>query len=63
MTNKEENIINTIRHYMSALENSKDKTNSLMCMAQNNGLMTGLDLALGKEKSQELYNFAMINRQ
>jgi len=29
-----------------------------MNMAKFSGLMTGLDLVLGKERSQELYDFA-----
>jgi len=58
MTDKDEDIINTIKHYRKVLEQSKDKTKSLMNMAKFSGLMTGLDLVLGKERSQELYDFA-----
>ena len=61
MTNKEEDIINTIKHYRKVLEQSKDKTEGLMNMAQFSGLMAGLDLILGKNKSQELYDFAVSN--
>jgi hypothetical protein len=63
MTELERDIVDTIRHYRKVLEQSKNKTGSLMNMAQFNGLMKGLDLALGKDKSQELYELATADEK
>ncbi len=60
MTDKTENIINTIRHYRKLLSNSTPYSEDYkIYICKLGGLLEGLNLVLEEEEVSQLYNFAM----
>lgn len=59
MTNQDEDIINTIKHYRKLIQNSKDHEDREMYICILSGIVDGLGLVLEKRIVTQLYNFAI----